>query len=995
MNLQRIAMAHTQAQFLALKASAGSGKTFSLALRFIYLLFCGANPHQILTLTFTKKASNEMRHRIYEHLHSLKISLNNNTYAANIVYKDLCEKKGLNHQILSQNIQRIYTEFMQSNPRITTIDAFFYAVLKKFCWYVGVSAYFEVGNVDFGAINERFLQSLHTQDVDSLVKFCLFHKMSIAQFLSFLHSLCLFPAQDIQNALGDDLEPIRLSPEEIDEEIKARMERINAYVQSIEGGDKRAKRLFCKSSAEEILKSPDCILKWNEHSYLKKYDLSAFDKVREEIFDLMKIYFVKKEQDVFRLLRAYLTQFNRFKQRQNRIENYLSYNDVMLKNYELLRCNIDRDFFYFRLDDKITHILLDEFQDTSLTQYQILKPIIDEIKSGDSRKKIDEKSLFVVGDEKQSIYGFRGSFSGVFDEATRDLHKENLPYNFRSKPRVIDFNNRIFQECYKQRYIPSQCPNDTIQGGYVRVLESTKDAQSLSAQVYDELESLLHNGANENQIAILVFKNEDALLLKDYINAHNPHISVVTETSTSLFSKKEVRLLLSALNYIKLLRLAQMTKNTGEESAEETLKKHSNAQFLESISQSSVSPTSYEINNALKFYEKQICKLWGRAYEESASVISKITSLSLNDSMRPAEIVLALIESFCIAQSTSMRFLELSCECGSIDEVQEMALKIQCDAPTQSNDGVKIMTIHKSKGLEFDYVIVCDRMNKPKNDTSRFLHAYDGLNIGRIYYKSRGREGFDRAYNQALEAHKNRLKQEELNVLYVAFTRAKYGLSIARKEQLSAFEPLFLNDEKDILPTLNTHIVQKQADSTKINVLQSMQHFGRQSAFIKQEQTHHIFEATQWQSIIFGNALHSVFELYLGFALNKESIAHILFNRYGFALSSKSIAQAIDYALASIENPLFSALREGKEMLCEVSYIEQSCLYRIDALLYDEKECFVLDYKSGAREQEEQKEQVRGYMRFLNTLYQQKKSIRGFIIYPLKQGSEQVYEVNI
>ena len=92
----------------------------------------------------------------------------------------------------------------------------------------------------------------------------------------------------------------------------------------------------------------------------------------------------------------------------------------MLKNHELLIRNIDREFFYFRLDDKITHILLDEFQDTSITQYQILKPIIDEIKSGDSRKNIDEKSLFVVGDEKQSIYMFRGSFTGVFEEATID-----------------------------------------------------------------------------------------------------------------------------------------------------------------------------------------------------------------------------------------------------------------------------------------------------------------------------------------------------------------------------------------------------------------------------------------------------------------------------------------------------------------------------------------------------------------------------------------------
>ncbi|WP_334089961.1 RecB-like helicase [Helicobacter typhlonius] len=965
-----------QAQFLALKASAGSGKTFNLALRFIYLLFCGANPHQILTLTFTKKASNEMRHRIYEYLRSLKQSIADNTYQNNIIYQDLCEKRGLSYQFISQNINKIYAEFMQTNPRITTIDAFFHNVLKKFCWYVGVSAYFEIGNVDLGAINERFLGSFSTEDMDKIVRFCFFNRIKIMDFLRFLSSLCAFPARDIKHALGEDLESINLSYEDIDSAIKERMNRIYEHIDSIMSETKRAKTYFAqKITAQSIAQSSSYLLKWSTHNELKNYKLDTLDQTRNEILSLIKIYYVKKEQEVLSLIKNYIVRYDKSKQAQIRSQSFLDYNDVTLKNYELFMRNIDRDFFYFRLDDKITHILLDEFQDTSIMQFQILKPIIDEIKSGDSRKKIDEKSLFVVGDEKQSIYGFRGSFSAVFKEATKGLTQENLPYNFRSKPRVIEFNNRLFKECYKD-YIPSKSPDENAQGGYVRVLKAVQDSESLGAQVYTELEALVQNGADENQIAILVFKNNDATLLKDYINEQNPRISIVTEASSSLFAKKEVVLILNALRYISLLKLQADSKNSNKDSKN-----------------TKTSADMCEISNALRLYEKQIGKLWGRAYIESAEVVAKISAIDIASS--PANVVLSMIETFNIANSVSLRFLELASECKSINEVLDLESKAQCNAPAQSNKGVKIMTIHKSKGLEFEYLIVCDRIGGTKGDMDKFIYEYDKLNISRIYYKSKARESFDEEYNKALQEHKKRYEQEKYNVLYVAFTRARYGLSVIRKEKSSEFEILNLSEEIDALPRFEASFQQDLQMSKPINVLQSMQHFGRQNDFIRQERHSSVLESAKWHNIHFGEAIHSAFELYFSFGLDREDIGHILFNRYGFGLDREHIKEVINIVFACINNPRFAALMKNKKILCEVGYIVQSCLYRIDALLQDEKECFVLDYKSGTREQEAQEAQVRNYMRFLDSFYGESKKIRGFIIYPLKKQDEQILEVSL
>ena len=120
-----------------------------------------------------------------------------------------------------------------------------------------------------------------------------------------------------------------------------------------------------------------------------------------------------------------------------------------------------------------------------------------------------------------------------------------------------------------------------------------------------------------------------------------------------------------------------------------------------------------------------------------------------------------------------------------------------------------------------------------------------------------------------------------------------------------------------------------------------------------------------------------------------------MFNRYGFGLDREHIKEVINIVFACINNPRFAALMKNKKILCEVGYIVQSCLYRIDALLQDEKECFVLDYKSGTREQEAQEAQVRNYMRFLDSFYGESKKIRGFIIYPLKKQDEQILEVSL
>lgn len=988
-----------QEQFLALKASAGSGKTFSLSLRFIYLLFQGANPHQILTLTFTKKASNEMYRRIYEHLKSLLLSFETGTFESNDIYKALLQK-GLSHNQISENIAALYHTFMQSSSRITTIDSFFHSVLKKFCWYVGVSSRFEIGQIDKGEMYEMFLSSLSSKEIKEFVGFCFTQGLKLQDFLAMLYSFSFLPHNILLDSCYDEIDTKGLSLEQITQEITINMTKVCDELKR-QNATTRAIKLFDKTFDDLMrIEAVNMLINWDNHSYLKKYDLSSMESVRERIYGLFVMYYHQKQRQILLRILHYLTRFKNAQQRVLKSKNVLDFESVSMKNYELLTQNIDREFFYFRLDEKITHILLDEFQDTSCMQYQILRPIIDEIQSGNGR--IGDRSVFIVGDEKQSIYMFRGSFSGVFEEATKALTQENLEYNYRSSKRVIDFNNATFSRCF-ENYINQAYPHTLRQEskeqeiGFVRVFapvgEEEKEAQKvdnvLVSQVVDELGALLGQGADEDDIAILVFKNNDILTLKESIQAQMPHLNIVTETNSRLFEKKEVKILLYALKCIVVdskLHKQEQWENRQENDERARLYRE------------------------LKLYKKSILKLLGESYfgdcvGESGSshlVLHKLKSLHLDIDISPPQVILALIEELDLAQSVSWRFLELSCEYRSIEEFLQEIPSLLCNAPTQSNQGVKIMTIHKSKGLEFKYVILCDRLGRENNSSDRFIIEYHGASMSQLYYKMPHREVFDIAYNGALQSYNVYANQEKHNVLYVAFTRAKCGLSVMQKSK-GKFEILGLENSRqfDDIPKLVSKSKSHNMQNMQ-SLLYTMPKLGEQDDFVRVEQSESkgIFDSQSWRNIIFGNALHSVFELHLGYKMSVKDIQSILFNRYGFALTLENIQDCMQKAMSCMQSVEFKNLLGSKMARCEVSYKAENRLYRMDTLLYDKKEWIVLDYKSATSDEDSHKQQVREYMEFLRRYGKDKESkehkqIRGFIVYPLRKQGEQLCEVSL
>ena len=155
-------------KFLALKASAGSGKTFALTVRYITLLLLNAKPNEILTLTFTNKAANEMSERIYNTLLTLG---DDEAYLNAIIKESLLSKK----QILGKK-NLLVKSFTNASLAIFTIDKFINNILREFCGYIGISDDFEIKEDDIEALSMKFLQSLDSKQFDALIDFSIYEK---------------------------------------------------------------------------------------------------------------------------------------------------------------------------------------------------------------------------------------------------------------------------------------------------------------------------------------------------------------------------------------------------------------------------------------------------------------------------------------------------------------------------------------------------------------------------------------------------------------------------------------------------------------------------------------------------------------------------------------------------------------------------------------------------------------------------------------------------
>ncbi len=930
---------------MALKASAGSGKTFALSVRFLALLFKGANPSEILTLTFTKKATAEMKERILDYLKILQkenLEDEKEKEKSQNILKELEEKYHLNPSFVQNSAQKIYQRFLNAEIRISTIDAFFQSILRKFCWFVGLSANFEV-NEDTNAhqqqLNESFLSALNNEQLEELSVFiaqCLSYDSytsdSILERLRFLkNKLYLF-------------DPNKKDPVFDEERFLEKLRSLNQQIQSVETASDAAKTAIkCDDFRGFLNSSLTWLEKKSEYRYFKKFkdEIPTLESECEEIENDLKRYYEARESALFKKFPKFIQLYDKATSKIQALDFDAIKDKVhaLLNGYE----EMPAEFFYFRLDSRIAHILIDEFQDTSLNDYKILAPFIDEIKAGIGQAKW-HRSVFFVGDVKQSIYGFRGSFSSLFESVSKDFYHDNLPFNHRSSPLIINYVNTIFKKAYQnsptayweQKY-PKASSNNHARDGYVKVSLVADERELLLKQILQEAKNLLEHRIDPKDITLLCATNDDALEIKNYLQKNLSAIRPSTESSAKLSQFVESRIIKNALEYAL---------------AEEPYK---------------------------PFYKHSVLKLAGYLHDDA------IALAGFNPKKESvAGFVWKVMELFELYTECTQICLELAVGCEDVNEFLE---KLEAkEIASFKAEGTQIMTIHKSKGMQFPYVIVCERLGKPKtNNSNQFLEEYSDTELTRLYYRMKNREVVDKDYARALDKEEVAKDHEETNVYYVAFTRAELGLVVVAKDKKGMREKLDLAplEEGEIAPVISS---QKEPSSTSVVIKPHA--YGEQVQEIEEEPSDYEKNNDQ-EAINFGIALHKGLEYQYAYNIPKKSVLEYLNYHHGFYGLDY---QALEESLELFENDAkIQALFKNLALRGEVAFLFEGVVSRIDVLLWDRgQNLYVLDYKSSQNYQQSHKAQVSHYATFLQTQAPHFK-IQAGIIYAHKRLLEKLW----
>lgn len=734
---------------LATSASAGTGKTFKLAVRYISILMLGGRTEEIYALTFTNKAAYEMEDRIQS------IIMNPSKHKAEV--KDIAETIGNKVSTTMKKLYKLRKEFLSNETHITTIDAFTSSILRSFGKQIGISSNFEAGNLSAETEVAAFIKYLEkNKSIDSLVAFSEATDDKISGVIEGFNMLNSVEKEIKDTVAKYILDTSKENPYDKLNEVERKIENsVNLLKMELKKSGNATDKMIDTFSYEEIKDLTSKAFMSRDTLNYSTYKKAFNPKVDMHFNDIKKYianWFMYREMlFIHQLIKLY----GDFKEATADVKfekGILTFNDIVNNTVDVM-ANPDLEYLRFRLDSSMKHLLIDEFQDTSWSQYQILNPIIREITQNQDS---EFRSFFFVGDTKQSIYRFRGGNVSLFQKAIDEMQMETdtLAINYRSTQAVVNFTNEVFMCEYKD--YPKQIASRKDEG-IVSIVTSDNPYAEIGKKVQDKLKE----GKSPGSIAVLVFTNKEVLEAEQEIAKVNPNVEIVTDTSSKIMENKSV----SAI--AELLRFQQ----TGEEF------------YL--LSFYSMMGGEVKKENDLKFLMD--------AFSGASAYLDN-----------PAKYIKSLVSQIDMFNGdlNVLKFIEIASKFSSIEDLyMNIETIMEPVLNPEDAEGIRVLTIHKAKGLEFDNVIVLDRkITGAKNHKQLFFEYDQSANVTSVWHRFSKREIFDINYREAEEKEKARERNDELNVLYVAFTRAGTSLDIIRyadKSKLSMLTALPLENNNN------------------------------------------------------------------------------------------------------------------------------------------------------------------------------------------------------
>ncbi len=452
------------------RASAGTGKTYQLSNRYLSLLLHGASPAHILATTFTRKAAGEILGRVLTRLAAAVLD----PRQADQLGDELAKDPGSNtrrHTIPPFTWQHLLTRIIGQLDRlaVSTLDSFFNRVVQSFRYELDVPA-----NAQIVDDQHPLAQQLRRQGIDAVLGdddaqtlVDLLRRLnrdqasrsvtdSIDQLVTRLYDVYRqAPDKEVWSRLS--IPPGRLNRVELAEALNAlrglepqlpktkstghpNRTWSNNWVKSVHAADRRAWGSFLDLTLVEAITHGD-------DRFAKATIPDLWRRVYGPVIAHARACLLQQVAHQTHATWAMLERFDRHYRRLRREHGLLLYSDLSMKLARDLP-SLGDDFLlevYYRLDGRVSHMLLDEFQDTSLEQWSVIRPIAQEITAtGDG-----SRTFFCVGDQKQAIYGWRGGCAELFDQLDDDLlltpdAQHHLSVSYRSSQVVLDAVNQVF-----------------------------------------------------------------------------------------------------------------------------------------------------------------------------------------------------------------------------------------------------------------------------------------------------------------------------------------------------------------------------------------------------------------------------------------------------------------------------------------------------------------------------------------------------------------------
>ena len=1049
--------------FNVYNASAGSGKTFTLVKEYLKIILQSTNVfkfQQILAITFTNKAASEMKERIIKNLREFSDA--NILEEETDLFRIICEELAVEPTVIYDRSKKIIKQILNNYAafNITTIDSFTYKLIRGFAFDLGLSLNFEV---------EMDAQSLLNEAVDVLISRIGEDKLVTKTLIDFSlqkanedtsWDIALDLKKIAKLLLNEDdilqVEKINKRPlsDFIDLKNKLKKQQVDIEKQFAAIGKKGfdiitttnlTKNDFSHRGAlyahfEKLVNKKitdllfygqlDGLIEKEHHFCAAKASVVAKDEIESIKDELVALYYQSKE--------IYETHYKKYVLNKLVSKSIIplavlhSINEVLteIKEDNNIRLNSEFNqlisqhlkeqpvaFIYEKIGEKYRHYFIDEMQDTSVMQWENLIPLIANVLESENDKG-EKGSLMLVGDAKQAIYRWRGGKAEQFISLAEKEEIENsenpfyiskkvnqLDVNWRSFSKVIEFNNSFFQflskhlknEEYRSLYETGNKQLTTKKkGGFVQISfidEGFKAAEKelIYPEKVLEIITQVKGDFNQNEISILTRTKKQGVAIANYLTEHN--VPIISSETLLLQNSSKVQFI------INLLYVLQQPND--EECKLELL------HFLYNDLQ-----LTTNLHTFLASHVKQNNKEFFAAFKKYDIHFSQadFDTLSLYDSVE------MFIRIFKLTQKSDAYlqfFLDVVLDFSykkteGIDAFlnywEERKEKLSIVVPDGKN-AVKIMTIHKAKGLEFPVVIYPFDLDVYKQIEPKIWYApldkndYNGFDTALVNYsKALNDTGEIGAalYNKQQEE----LELDNFNMVYVALTRASEQLYIVSE---------FKKQPKE--PTTFAHFFQNYLVEEGLwNTAQSVYKFG-DSKRIKIEEKkpkeevvaliQETFISTNWEdhkldiviesevdesdetqkSIAYGNLIHEI----LAEIITTDDVERVVLSFVNKGLVAiedqpkmmKIIQNVVEHkALSQYYSTAVSVLNEREILTDEVKnvYDKKGDIIAVkkivlipDRLIFEGNKVTIIDYKTG-KPDEKYKAQLTNYARVLTQM---------------------------